>query len=176
LSAVRISSESKKINIKLPTNDMFVHQCYINIANALYKKPHIIAERIPDVELRAKLEDLFTDHIKKVVDSLIPVDQILSTYIPNFTGGELDMSGGDPTDPMEPDTTDETEAPEGTPVATPLPEETEGTPAAPEGTPAAPEGTPAVPEGTPAAPEGTPAPELKKVQVHHETLFDDAKD
>lgn len=152
LSAVRISSESKKINIKLPTNDMFVHQCYINIADALYQKPHVITERIPDGELRAKLAAMFTEHIKKVVDNLIPVDQILSTYIPNFTG-ELDMSGGDPTDPVEPEMTDEVPEPvESTPVATPL------------------ESTPA-PET-----EGTPAPEVKKVAVHHETLFDDAKD
>jgi hypothetical protein len=104
------------------------------------------------------------------VDDFIPVQQILDTYIPNFTG-ELDMSGATAEDPTDPEMTEE----EPMPVATPMPE---GTPAPEEA--AAPEGTPA-PEA--AAPEGTPAPEAPEteskevpVKVHHETLFDDAPD
>jgi hypothetical protein len=116
----------------------------------------------------------FNELIKEVIDDFIPVQQILDTYIPNFTG-DLDMGGAneDPTDPADPETGEEEEP---IPVATPLP----GTPEA--GTPAAPEeaGTPAIPEeaGTPMP--GTPmAPEDVKqvpVKVHHETLFDDAPD
>jgi len=113
-----------------------------------------------------------------VVDDFIPVQQILDTYIPNFTG-DLDMGGAnqDPTDPTDPETEEES-----TPVATPLPDGAEaGTPAAPEeaGTPAPEAGTPmpeaGTPEaGTPAVPEG-PTKQVP-VKVHHETLFDDAPD
>jgi hypothetical protein len=174
MSAVRISSDSKKINIKLPSNDVFVHSCYIAAAMSLYKSPYVVAEKMSDDERRIKMAARFNELIKEVIDDFIPVQQILDTYIPNFTG-EMDMGGGpneDPTDPSDPEMTGEEES---TPVATPLP----GTPEA--GTPAAPEEAvpEAVPEpGTPMP--GTPvAPEDVKqvpVKVHHETLFDDAPD
>jgi hypothetical protein len=119
----------------------------------------------------------FNELIKEVIDDFIPVQQILDTYIPNFTG-DLDMGGAneDPTDPEDPEMTGEEE--ESTPVATPLPDAEAGTPAVPgeAGTPAAPgeAGTPAAPEpGTPMIPEDV---KQVPVKVHHETLFDDAPD
>jgi hypothetical protein len=163
MSAVRISGESKKINIKLPSNDVFVHSCYIAAAKSLYKDPKMIAENIPDDELRLKLSKRFSELIKEIIDDFIPVQQILDTYIPNFTG-ELDMSNGP--DPADPEMIEEEPEPAPEPEGTPAPEPQEGTPAT------EPEGTP-VPEPE----EGTPAPEdVKKIPVHQETLFDDAKD
>jgi hypothetical protein len=118
-----------------------------------------------------------------VVDDFIPVQQILDTYIPNFTG-DLDMGGAneDPTDPADPETEEES-----APVATPLPDVPEaGTPAAPEdaGTPAPEAGTPAPEAATPmrdefpepGRPGLPPAVKYVPVKVHHETLFDDAPD
>jgi hypothetical protein len=179
MSAVRISADSKKINIKLPSNDVFVHSCYIAAAKSLYEDPYVVVDKMSDQERRSKMGVRFSELIKEVVDDFIPVQQILDTYIPNFTG-ELDMSGTTAEDPTDPEMTEE----EPMPVATPMPE---GTPAPEEA--AAPEGTPA-PEA--AAPEGTPAsggieteeelgrPSLKQIplptKVHHETLFDDAPD
>ena len=179
MSAVRISSDSKKINIKLPSNDVFVHSCYIAAAKSLYEDPYVVVDKMSDQDRRIKMGARFTELIKEVIDDFIPVQQILDTYIPNFTG-DLDMGGAneDPTDPTDPEMNEEEEAPQ---VATPLPDAGEaGTPAAPEaGTPAAEAGTPAMPEaGTPAMPEaGTPeGVKQVPVKVHHETLFDDAPD
>lgn len=180
MSAVRISTDSKKINIKLPSNDVFVHSCYIAAAKSLYEDPYVVVDKMSDQDRRAKMAHRFNELIKEVVDDFIPVQQILDTYIPNFTGGDLDMGGAneDPTDPADPETNEE----ETTPV-TPLPEGAEGAPAE-AGTPAPAEaagtpapdaepGTPAAQEpGTPAAPEG-PTKQVP-VKVHHETLFDDA--
>jgi hypothetical protein len=179
MSAVRISSDSKKINIKLPTNDVFVHSCYIAAAKSLYEDPYVVVDKMSDQDRRIKMAARFNELIKEVVDDFIPVQQILDTYIPNFTG-DLDMGGAnqDPTDPADPEMNEEEES---TPVATPLPDAGEaGTPAGPEA------GTPAPEAGTPAPEAGTPAPEdfpesgmMTKqvpVKVHHETLFDDAPD
>jgi hypothetical protein len=181
MSAVRISTDSKKINIKLPSNDVFVHSCYIAAAKSLYEDPYVVVDKMSDQDRRMKMASRFNELIKEVVDDFIPVQQILDTYIPNFTGGDLDMSGvsEDPTDPTDPETNEEE-----TPV-TPLPETTERASAPEAGTPAPAEaagtpapdtepGTPAAPEpGTPAAPEGV---KQVPVKVHHETLFDDAPD
>ena len=185
MSAVRISSDSKKINIKLPSNDVFVHSCYIAAAKSLYEDPYVVVDKMSDQDRRIKMAARFNELIKEVVDDFIPVQQILDTYIPNFTG-DLDMGGAnqDPTDPADPETEDESPQ-----VATPLPDAGEaGTPAAPEeaGTPAPEAGTPAPEAGTPAAPDSNdlepgrpPLSMMTKhvpVKVHHETLFDDAPD
>jgi hypothetical protein len=183
MSAVRISSDSKKINIKLPSNDVFVHSCYIAAAKSLYEDPYVVVDKMSDQDRRIKMGARFAELIKEVVDDFIPVQQILDTYIPNFTG-DLDMGGAnqDPTDPADPEMAEEGE--ESTPVATPLPDAEAGTPAPEAGTPAAPEaGTPAPEAGTPMPDESEPGrpplPEGVKqvpVKVHHETLFDDAPD
>jgi hypothetical protein len=177
MSAVRISSDSKKINIKLPSNDVFVHSCYIAAAKSLYEDPYVVVDKMSDQDRRIKMGARFNELIKEVIDDFIPVQQILDTYIPNFTG-EMDMGGGpneDPTDPEDPEMTGEEE--ESTPVATPLPEVPgAGTPAVPgeAGTPMPEAGTPAAPEpGTPMIPEDV---RQVPVKVHHETLFDDAPD
>ena len=183
MSAVRISSDSKKINIKLPSNDVFVHSCYIAAAKSMYEDPYVLVDKMSDQDRRMKIGTRFSELIKEVIDDFIPVQQILDTYIPNFTG-DLDMGGAneDPTDPADPETEEES-----TPVATPLPEAPEaGTPAAPEepGTPAPEAGTPAADAGTPmpdnfpepGRPGLPPAVKHVPVKVHHETLFDDAPD
>jgi hypothetical protein len=183
MSAVRISSDSKKINIKLPSNDVFVHSCYIAVAKSLYEDPYVIVDKMSDQDRRIKMGARFSELIKEVVDDFIPVQQILDTYIPNFTG-DLDMGGTneDPTDPADPEMEEES-----TPVATPLPDAGDaGTPAAPEeaGTPAPEAGTPAPEAGTPmreefpepGRPGLPPAVKYVPVKVHNETLFDDAPD
>jgi len=182
MSAVRISSDSKKINIKLPSNDVFVHSCYIAAAKSLYDDPYVVVDKMSDQERRIKMAARFTELIKEVVDDFIPVQQILDTYIPNFTG-DLDMGGSneDPTDPTDPEMNEE-ESPQ---VATPLPDVPEaGTPAPEAGTPAPEAGTPAPEAGTPmhedfpepGRPGLPPAVKYVPVKVHHETLFDDAPD
>ena len=170
MSAVRISTDSKKINIKLPTNDVFVHSCYIAAAKSLYDSPYVVVEKMSDQERRLKMAARFNELIKEVVDDFIPVQQILDTYIPNFTG-DLDMGGTnqDPTDPTDPETAEDEEP---MPVATPVPE------TAPVETPAVGEEaeTPIRDEfaepGRPPLPITTRYIPVKK--VHHETLFDDA--
>jgi len=141
----------------------------------LYDDPYVVVDKMSDQDRRIKMAARFNELIKEVVDDFIPVQQILDTYIPNFTG-DLDMGGAneDPTDPEDPEMTGEEE--EALQVATPLPgAEEAGTPAVPEaGTPAAPEpGTPMPEPGTPALPEDV---KQVPVKVHHETLFDDAPD
>ena len=64
MSAVRISSDSRKLNIKLPTNDVFVHSCYIAAAKDLYEDPYIVANEMKDSEKRAMLTQRFTKCIK----------------------------------------------------------------------------------------------------------------
>jgi len=180
MSAVRISNESKKLNIKLPTNDVFVHSCYIAAAEDMYNSPYIVVEDIKDSEKRAQLHTRFAHCIRKVIDDFIPVQQILDTYIPGFTG-DFDMDNGIGAD-TNGEVDDEEDAP---PPVTPDPATPTGEEGAEPGSVVP--GTPSPTDPVPGTPMGAdPAGEMKEVPVtpvqgapapvHHETLFDDAPD
>jgi hypothetical protein len=139
------------------------------VAKNLYKNPNILVEKMTDQERRVQLARRFDPLIKEVVDDFIPVQQILDTYIPNFTG-ELDMGATE--DPVDPEPAEEPE-PEESPATVPEPESTP----APEGTPAPEAGTPAPEAETPMSEESEPVMTKQvPVKVHQETLFDDAPD
>ena len=179
MSAVRISNESKKLNIKLPTNDIFVHSCYIAAAKTIYEDPYIVVDDIKDSEKRSVLHARFSKVIREVIEDFIPVQQILDTYIPGFTGDfDMDNNVGADTN-GEVDEVDDAPPPVTPEAATPTGEEgAEPGSVVPE-TPSATEPVPGTPMGAdpngelkevPVTPVAAPAP------VHHETLFDDAPD
>ncbi len=170
MSSVRISSDSRKMNIKLPSNDVFVHSCYIAAAKNIYEDPYVIVDEMSDSDRRQTMARRFEKCIKDVVDDFIPVQQILETYIPNFTGGDLDIDNGSGTDPADPETV-ESDIPtdEAMPATPAVPE----TPSVTE--PEVPQEVEAPPEPEPEASE-VPATPVKTVKVHQETLFDDAAD
>ena len=166
MSAVRISSDSRKLNIKLPTNDVFVHSCYIAVAKDLYEDPYIVANEMKDSEKRVIMSQRINKCIKDIVEDFIPVQQILDTYIPAFTNGEMDIDHGVGADPADmPDAEEEPAAAPQTETEAPAP----ATDPAAEATEPAPE-TPALADEESEVKEVpvTPAP------VHQETLFDDA--
>ena len=105
LSAVRLKADNKKISLKLPTEEVFIQTCYNNIAKDLYRDPYIFhdeqSEYIRDENLRVR----FTLCIENTVKELIPVQQILQTYMSQET---RDLSlDGEVEDSMDPDVLDE---------------------------------------------------------------------
>ena len=81
LSAVRLNKDNKKLSVKLPTNEVFIHSCYKNIAKDLYKDPYIFTETQSDHSRNDKLYDRFSYCIETTVKELIPIQQILQTYM-----------------------------------------------------------------------------------------------
>lgn len=81
LSAVRLNKDNKKLSVKLPTNEVFIHSCYKNVAKELYKDPYIFSETQSEHTRNDKLYDRFSYCIENTVKELIPVQQILQTYM-----------------------------------------------------------------------------------------------
>jgi hypothetical protein len=94
LSSVRLKSESKKISVKLPTNALFIHTCYINAAKDLYKDPYIYHDEQSEFERDGKLFLRFTIAIEMTIQELLPVEQILKTYM-SQAGTQVDLDGED---------------------------------------------------------------------------------
>lgn len=101
LSSVRLKSENKKISIKIPSNQLFIHSCYINAAKDMYKDPYIYHEENNEYERDEKLNKRFTICIEKTVDEMVPVQEILKSCMSQVTDRiELD-SIADPDEPLE---------------------------------------------------------------------------
>ena len=81
LSAVRLSKDSKKLSVKLPSNEVFIHTCYKNAAKDLYKNPYIFSENQSEHDRNDKLYERFALCVENTVKELIPVQQILQTYM-----------------------------------------------------------------------------------------------
>lgn len=93
LSAVRLSSDSKKMSVKLPTNEIFIHTCYKNAAKDVYRDPYVFTDSQSEHARNDKLYERFTACVETTVKELIPVQQILQTY--------MSSNGEDMIDPQD---------------------------------------------------------------------------
>lgn len=85
LSSVRLKTENKKISLKLPSNEVFIQTCYNNTAKDLYKDPYIFTEQQSEYARDEKLDTRFRMCIEATIKELIPVQQILQTYMSQDT-------------------------------------------------------------------------------------------
>lgn len=103
LSAVRLSSNSKKMSVKLPSNEVFIHTCYKNAAKDLYRDPYIFSDSQSEHTRNDKLYERFAVCVETTVKELIPVQQILQTYM---SAGDDEYVEGQDAD-LQPDEIDE---------------------------------------------------------------------
>ena len=144
LSSVRLGKDNKKISLKLPTNDVFIQTCYNNVAKDLYKNPYIFSESQNENLRDEQLYERFSAMIEASVRELIPVQQILQTYM-NNEKDDIDV-GGEAEDDDDPDFVDEYP-----------PSMEEGQPSMEEGQPSMEEGQPSMEEEQPSMGEEQPS-------------------
>jgi hypothetical protein len=107
LSAVRLNKDNKKISLKLPTNEVFIQTCYNNAAKDLYRDPYIYHETQNEHARNDKLYERFCVCIETSVKELIPVQQILQTYMSQTQEGQdLDVGEAEVGDSEDPDLID----------------------------------------------------------------------
>jgi hypothetical protein len=99
LSSVRINSENKKISLKLPQNDVFVLRCFTNAAKDLYKDPYVYHEEMSEYDRDANLTKRFVTCIEDSVKQLIPIQEILKTYISHKDEIDFESKQEDTEDP-----------------------------------------------------------------------------
>ena len=120
LSAVRLRAENKKISLKLPNNEVFIQTCYNNVAKDLYKDPYVFHEEQSEYMRDEELTRRFSVCIEATVKELIPVQEILQTYMSQSAEmRDIDLDG-EVHDTADPDVFDGPMEPE--PVE-PLPED-----------------------------------------------------
>jgi len=97
LSSVRLRPESgKKISVKVPTEEVFVQSVLNACAKNLYRDPYIYHEQMSEYDRDDQLTKRYTTAIDETIKDLLPVQQILSTYMQNDSTSndrEIDLDG-----------------------------------------------------------------------------------
>lgn len=185
LTSVRLKDETQKISIKLPKMEEFVFRVFEENAKIIYKNPYFMQEHHNNEDdLFVHLQDINNKAIKVVIKSMVPIQQILETYMNAGNVDEHEIGAG-ATDAEDPTT----EEPEPMDSLTEPTEQPMGDGAPPEGMDSLTE-----PMGEPMAEEPEEEepmeedPEVKNVEVSgrvpdepspeedDDTLFSDAPD
>jgi len=174
LSSVRLNaSDNKKISVKLPNNEVFVHGCYTAAAKDLYKDPFVYHEELSEYERDERLTRRFVACIESTVKEMLPVQEILKAYITQRDTVDMDPST-DTHDTEDPDI-------EGAPEEPPAVNEEEPVAPAAEGEAQIPAPPPEnlkdpVPPMAPITPEDVKNIEVKGKAGDDDVLFPDARD
>lgn len=116
LSSVRLRPDTgKKISVKVPTEEVFVQSVLNACAKNLYRDPYIYHEQMSEYDRDDQLTKRYTTAIEDTIKDLLPVQQILSTYMQNDTTSddrEIDLGAEvQDEDPIEEEQEEESSAP-----------------------------------------------------------------
>jgi hypothetical protein len=84
LTAIRVNSRQKKLQITLPKLDHFLHRVFIECARSFWKAPYLFAQDLTPVEKQKNIlqaEQICTEALSGAVRSLLPVKSILRDYL-----------------------------------------------------------------------------------------------
>lgn len=76
MSSIRLNSRDRpNIRLKLPSNEAFVHQVYIQTASVFYRNPYLVTES-RDARIAA-----VRDGVQAAVREMLPMDDMLTAYL-----------------------------------------------------------------------------------------------
>jgi len=84
LTAMRVGTKQKKINIDIPKSDVFIHKAYINTARKIYNNVYLYEMDIQPLLIQKnyrELEIIIQECILNTIRESIPVETILSAYM-----------------------------------------------------------------------------------------------
>ena len=109
LTSVRLKDETQNISIKLPKTDEFVYRVFEENAKVIYKNPYFMQDLENEDELFSHIQAINSKVIKDVTKSMVPIQQILETYMNPGTVDEheIGMGATDAADPIADEAADD---------------------------------------------------------------------
>ena len=94
LSSVKIKKSKKKVHIKLPELDNFIHQTMIESARKIYSNPSLFSIKIYGADMLNKdaVLPVITEAIQEAIIKSLPFQNILQTYFGNKLHGDESSS------------------------------------------------------------------------------------
>lgn len=84
LTAMRVGQKQKKIDIRIPKLDDFIHKVYINSARKIYKNVYLFEIKIAPLNIQKnerELEKIIQECIIQTIRDGIPIEEILKAYM-----------------------------------------------------------------------------------------------
>lgn len=112
---IRTSSKARRLDVKLPSDETFVHTCFVNCAHNLYEDPYVMKKS--EYERISELDRRLEKCIQVAIRKLIPTLDIINNYIPAL-GDEMCFNSDQPQalSTEEPAPTEDTPTTEDTPA------------------------------------------------------------
>lgn len=82
LSSVKLHPEKPNINLKLPSNELFVHRVYVNVAREFYTNPSLVTAT------HAVKKGVVQAAVELSLRAMLPMEDILKAYLGNTYDGE----------------------------------------------------------------------------------------
>lgn len=76
LTSVKLGKTKKKIQIKMPSLDKFIHKVYIECAEAIYNNPYVISKN-----MKKDLIEIVNSAVDNNIRKSLPIQNILQMYI-----------------------------------------------------------------------------------------------
>ena len=95
LTAVRVGSKQKKIDISIPKIMDFIHRVYIISARKIYKNVYLFEKNIAPLQVQKnnrELELLIQESILNAVRESIPIDVLLRTYLDESVEEDVEIN------------------------------------------------------------------------------------
>lgn len=99
LTSIRMN-KTKKVQLKMPSNENFVHTTIINVAEHIFNNPRVFKQ--DHVLLKNDIANMINDSIDSTIRTLLPIQNILQNYV----GGENDSSDDSSDDDSSEDNND----------------------------------------------------------------------
>ena len=84
LTNMRVGHKQKKINIDVPSFDIFIHKVYIEVARRLYKNVYLFETDVMPIQKQRNIREfelVVNDSILDVIRSNMPIESILKAYL-----------------------------------------------------------------------------------------------
>jgi hypothetical protein len=97
LTAIRVNTKKKNLQITLPKLDHFLHRVFVECARGFWKAPFLFAEELMPIEKQKNVlqaEAMCTEALSGAVRSLLPVKNILRDYLDE--GGDSESEEEEP--------------------------------------------------------------------------------
>ena len=107
ISSVRLSKDSRKVSLKIPSNDVFVLGVYTNVAKRIYEDPYIYQEVVSRTDRRKDLIKRMDGVVEETVKEMLPINQILKTYLNKNAVDVMNGENIEPEPEPEPETMEE---------------------------------------------------------------------
>lgn len=119
-NGIRTSSKSRRLDVKLPSDETFVHTCFVMSAHDMYEDPYVMkkSERERVEELDKRIQKC----VLKTIHKLIPTTDIINNFIPAM-GDDVSFGADDDEGPSAAEMAAEaTSVPASAPASVPAPE------------------------------------------------------